>query len=149
MGRGCSLGDQLLDILLIAWWWGNQESISSTFWFQMVWDLCAFGQHTVNIFAWWGFQLLQKNSKDMAQDIIYSLWSEVKWKSLSHVQLFATPWSIWSMEFSRPEYCSGLPFPSAGDLPNRGIKPRSPALQVDSLLTELSRKPQTGQSGMK
>ena len=37
------------------------------------------------------------------------------------------------MEFSRPEYWSGLPFPSSGDLPNPGIEPRSPALQVDSL----------------
>ena len=35
------------------------------------------------------------------------------------------------------EYWSGLPFPSSGDLPNPGIKPRSPALQTDSLLTEL------------
>ena len=40
-----------------------------------------------------------------------------KWKSLSHVQLFATPWTIQSMEFSRPEYWSGEPFPSLGDLP--------------------------------
>ena len=37
------------------------------------------------------------------------------------------------MEFSRQEYRSGLLFPSPGDLPNPGIKPRSPALQVDSL----------------
>ena len=36
------------------------------------------------------------------------------------------------MEFSRPEYWSGQPFPSPGDLPNPGIKPRSPALQADS-----------------
>ena len=42
-----------------------------------------------------------------------------------------------SMGLSRQEYRSGLPFPSPGDLPNPGIKPRSPALQVDSLLTEL------------
>ena len=42
-----------------------------------------------------------------------------------------------SMGFSRQEYWSGLPFPSPGDLPNPGIKPRSPALQADSLLTEL------------
>ena len=41
------------------------------------------------------------------------------------------------MEFSRPEYWSGQPFPSPGDLPNPGIKPGSPALQVDSLPTEL------------
>jgi len=35
--------------------------------------------------------------------------------------------------FSRPEHWSGLPFPSPGDLPNPGIKPRSAALQTDSL----------------
>ena len=41
-----------------------------------------------------------------------------------------TPWTVTcqaplSMEFSRQEYCSGLPFPSPGDLPNLGIKPTS------------------------
>ena len=41
------------------------------------------------------------------------------------------------MEFSRPEYWSGYPFPSPGDLPNPGIEPRSPALQAGSLPTEL------------
>ena len=45
------------------------------------------------------------------------------------------------MEFSRLEYCSGLPFPSPRDLPNPGIEPRSPALQVDSLLFEPPGKP--------
>ena len=35
-----------------------------------------------------------------------------KWKSLSCVRLFATPWTLQSMEFSRPEHWSGLPFPS-------------------------------------
>ena len=37
------------------------------------------------------------------------------------------------MESSRQEYWSGLPFPPLGDLPDPGIEPRSPALQVDSL----------------
>ena len=41
-----------------------------------------------------------------------------------------------SMEFSRQEYWSGLPFPSPGDLPDPGIEPRSPALQADSLPSE-------------
>ena len=41
-----------------------------------------------------------------------------------------------SMEFSRQEYWSGLPFPSPGDLPNPGIKPGSPVLQAGSLLSE-------------
>ena len=46
-----------------------------------------------------------------------------------------------SMEFSRQEYWSGLPFPSPGDLPNPGTKPRSLSLQADSLLSELQGKP--------
>ena len=46
-----------------------------------------------------------------------------------------------SMEFSRQEYWSGLTFPSPGDLPNPGIEPGSPALQADSLATELLGKP--------
>ena len=41
-----------------------------------------------------------------------------------------------SMEFSRQEHRSGLPFPSLGDLPNPGIKPRSPAFQADSSTSE-------------
>ena len=45
------------------------------------------------------------------------------------------------MEFSRPEYWSGQPFPSPGDLPNPGIGPKSPALQVDSLPAETPGKP--------
>ena len=55
---------------------------------------------------------------------------------LSHfscIQLFETPWTVadqapLSMEFSRQEYWSGLPFPSSGDLPDPWIKPRSSAL---------------------
>ena len=53
-----------------------------------------------------------------------------KWKSLSHVQLFGT------LEFSRPEYRTGQPFPSPRELPNPGIEARSPELQADSLPTE-------------
>ena len=53
-----------------------------------------------------------------------------------HGILQARSWSEW-------------PFPSPGDLPNPGIEPRSPALQVDSLPTEPPRKPQnTGVSGL-
>ena len=46
-----------------------------------------------------------------------------------------------SLEFSRQEYWSGLPFPSPGDLPNPGIEPGSPALQADSLPSEALGKP--------
>ena len=56
-------------------------------------------------------------------------------KLLSHVWLFATPWTIalqtpLFMEFSKQEYWSGVPFPSTGDIPDPGIEPESPALQV-------------------
>ena len=54
-------------------------------------------------------------------------------KSLSCVQLFATPWTVayqapLSVGFSRQEYRSALPLPSLGGLPDPGIEPRSPAL---------------------
>ena len=67
-------------------------------------------------------------------------------KLLSRVRLFATPWTIAnqaspSMGFSRKEYWSGLPFPFPGDLPDPGIKPRSPTLQADALTSEPPGKP--------
>ena len=51
------------------------------------------------------------------------------------------------MKFSRQEYWSGLPFPSPGDLPNPGIKPGSPTLQADSLLSEPPEKPLVPRAG--
>ena len=64
-----------------------------------------------------------------------------KVKSLSHIRLFVAPWTVahqapMSVEFSRQEYQSGLPFPSPGDLPYPGLEPRSPVLQADSLPSE-------------
>ena len=49
--------------------------------------------------------------------------------------------------FSRQERWGGLPFPFLWDIPNPGIKPGSPALQVDSLPPELPGKPQDKQDG--
>ena len=68
---------------------------------------------------------------------------------LSHVQLFATPWTVahqtpLSVEFSRQEYWSALSFLPPGDLPNPGVKPVSLCLlhwQVDSLPLVPSGKP--------
>ena len=53
------------------------------------------------------------------------------------------------MRFSRQEYWSGLPFLSPGDLPNPGIKPRSPALQVDSLPTSYEGSPSSSLETLK
>ena len=66
-------------------------------------------------------------------------------KSHSYVLLFVIPWTAacptpLSMEFSRQEYCSGLPFPPR-DLPDPGIEPKYPALQADFLPTEPLGKP--------
>ena len=57
-----------------------------------------------------------------------------------------SPWTVAcqappSMEFSRQEYWTGLPFPSSRDLPDPGMKSQSPALQAVSLLSEPSGKP--------
>ena len=69
-----------------------------------------------------------------------------KVKTVSRVQLFATPWAVAcqtppSMGFSRQECWSGLPFPSPGDLPDPGIEHGSPALQADTLPSEPPGKP--------
>ena len=70
-----------------------------------------------------------------------SLILKVKLKLLSRVQLFETPRTVaheapLSVGFSRQEYWRGLSFPFPEDLPDPGIKPVSPALQIDSLLAE-------------
>ena len=70
----------------------------------------------------------------------------VKVKSLSHILLFETLWTVAyqappSMGFSRQEYWSGLPFPSPGDLPDPGIEPGSPALRAEALISEPPGKP--------
>ena len=78
------------------------------------------------------------------QDLVARLkWNEVK--SLSHVRLFVTPWTVAykappSMGLSKQVYWSGLPFPSLRDLPDLGIEPGSPALQADTLISEPSGK---------
>ena len=67
----------------------------------------------------------------------------------SEVRLFAISWAValqalLSMEFPRQEYWSGLLFPSPGHRPNPAIKPKSLALQVDSLPSEPLGKPEAG-----
>ena len=88
---------------------------------------------------------ITRKAHEKMLDII-SHWREVKWKSFSRVRLFTTPWAVAhqappSVEFSRQEYWSGLPFPSPRDLPNPEIEPRSPALQAAPLPSEPPGKP--------
>ena len=70
----------------------------------------------------------------------------MKVKSLSHVRLFGTLWTVvhrapLPMGFSRQEYYSGLPFPSPGDLPHPGIELTSPSLAGGFFTTEPPGKP--------
>ena len=76
-----------------------------------------------------------------------------KVKSFSCVRLSVTPWTVAyqappSLEFSRQDYLSGLPFPSPGDLPDPGIEPGSPMLQADALPSEPPEKPYSSHRSM-
>ena len=92
--------------------------------------------------------LFHLHNNNMMQ-VLLSHAIESKSESVSHfsrVWLFAIPWIVahqapLSMEFSRQEYWSGLLFSSPEDLPNSGIEPGCPALQADSLPSELPGKP--------
>ena len=89
---------------------------------------------------------LRKISNIFEETIWDTIIRKVKVMSLSHVRLFATPWTVAhqappSMAFSRQEYWSGLPFPSPGDLPDPGVEPRSPTLQIDALTSVPPGKP--------
>ena len=87
----------------------------------------------------WPVNLWQRRQEDTTQWRKDSLFNRCCWKSwtsvrvqlLSHVWLFATPWTVvhqvpLSMGFSRQEFWDGLPFPPPRDLPYPGIKPMSP-----------------------
>ena len=79
------------------------------------------------------------------RDLSYNLFISVS-EVVQSCPALCNPWTVAhqappSMGFSRQEYWSGLPFPSPGDLPNPGIKPRPPALQADSLPAEPPGKP--------
>ena len=76
-------------------------------------------------------------------------WNDIaKFSELESVSrwLFVTPGPVAhlappSRKFSRQEYWSGLPSPSPKDLPNPRIKPKSPVLQADFLLSEPPERP--------
>ena len=70
------------------------------------------------------------------------------------LQLFVTPWTVArqappSMGYSRQEYCSGLPFPSTGDLPNLRVELRSPTLWADYFIVWVTREVQSNQKKKK
>ena len=109
-------------------------------------------QRTEEPYTGHGFRCPEHTKSESSSILLKSAnasWSQLipEVKSLSHVRLFATPWTVAhqappSMGFSRQEYWNRLPFPSPGDLPDPGIEPRCPTLQADALTSEPPGKPQ-------
>ena len=126
---------------MIPW---SLMSCQAGFIFMLSEGIIALRTHVVSL---WGSQQMSFQMLLLCQRLCSLLCgSEVKWKSLSRVRLCATVWTVacqasLSVGFSRQQYRSGLPCPSLGDLPDPGIKPRSPALQADSLQFELPGRP--------
>ena len=123
----------------ITWAWEGRQKSS---WMEKPWRVRKGATETV-----WGGggKTCESMKTDCWAGLGISWWAipqnTLHVKSLSCVQLFSTPWTVAhqappSMEFSRQEYWSGLPFPSPGDLPDPGIEPGAPALQADALLSE-------------
>ena len=121
--------------------WGSWDFLAGLLW---VWNKIegsweAYTQRSLNAtsFPPWLLQWLFFSNKGWnmcSEEYIYECVCSVAESCLT----LATPWTIGhqavlSMGFPRQEYGSGLPFPSPRDLPDPGIKPMSPAWQVDSL----------------
>ena len=129
---------------LIQYWW--ECKLAQPLW-KTVWMFLKKKQNPENRSTiWFGNSLLgiqynslqflgwQRVGHDWATKLSLSLvWKKRKWKLLSHVWLFVTPWTVarqapLSMGFSRQEYWCGLPCSPSENLPNSGIKPASLSL---------------------
>ena len=114
----------------------NNQVMNKNQWNQEVilwnsqWNLSTLGYHG----SWWTNPMSILSAASRSKALTSWLWRK-KVKSLSRFLLSATPWPAAcqappSRGFSRPEYWSGLPFPPPGDLPDPGIRARSPTLQT-------------------
>jgi len=116
----------------VGWWWTGKSGVLQSMGSQRVGYNWAIELNCIT---------LQPPELSVAHSKV-----KVKAMSLSCIRLLVTPWTVayqvsLSMGFSRQEYWSGLPFPSPGDLPDPGIKPRSPILEADALTSEPPGKP--------
>ena len=143
--------------------WIYQLSIIWCTWRYEEWILMDIKRNVLNVGTWLeigrvtmnqlhlphpqGQGYLGNNISNWGVKILF-LWKIInrKWKSLSYVQLFVTPWTLarqvsLSTEFCRQEYWNGLTFPSPEDLPNPRIELGSLALHTDYLPSEPLGKP--------
>ena len=112
--------------------WGCKES-DPTEWLNWNWNTCP--KH---------YAMILPSSKATLWNLVGYI-KESENVCLNNVRLFVTPWTVahlapLSIEFSRQEYWSGLPFLSPVHVPHPGIEPGSLAMQTDSLLSEPPRK---------
>ena len=120
-------GDRLCCALTV---WGCQSFISGHTPNRLLVFICICLKFVIHV------SMYAFNDVTYNEDVSHWVMSNSLWPyGLSPTRLFC-PWG-----FSRQEYCSGLPFPSPGDLPYPGMEPRSPALQADSLPTEPPGRP--------
>ena len=115
---------------------GNNTGVGCHFLLQRIFLIQ--GSKRVNCIGRWFLYLCHQGCPHGVNE------KKVKVKSFNCVWLFATPWTVAhqapsSMEFSRQGYWSGLPFPSPGDLPDRGIDPGSPTLQANAFTVSATR----------
>ena len=145
--QSCSLeGVTLLNLANQSLWpssWHNGWETCSSVWIDFTWV----GHRLSNLQKLFPGPTLGYGAKVPQKGAPWwRIKEERKKVKLSRVRLFATLWTVAhqaspSMEFSRQEYRSGLPFPSPGDLPNPGIEPGSSTLEADALTSEPPGKP--------
>ena len=85
----------------------------------------------------WETQVRSLHREDLLEKAMATHSSTLAWK----IPWTKEPGRLKESDTTERLHFPSLPFPSPGDLPNPGMEPRSPALQADSLLTELSGKP--------
>ena len=114
-------------------WDGCMASLTQWTWFEQALG-AGNGQGSLECCSPWSCK-----ESNMTKELNWTeLKSKCKCTLLSRVQLFVTPCTIWSMEFSRPEYWSGSPLPSPGDRLTQGSNPGLPHCR--QILYQLSQK---------
>ena len=126
-----------LQIICLIFWF----IFSLSWWCPLMYRSFQFCSSSVSVFFFFSCGAIL--SPRLLLTSSFSLLYLYEWTLFSHVWPFAAPWTVarqapLSVEFSRKESWSGLPFPSPGDLPKSGIEPTSSALQV--VLYHLSHK---------
>ena len=119
---------------------GDQEGHMFKIWSHSVWFPKMLLGKKATLESCWAHGRLCISKKDLSVESLsfQNTSTSVLYLSLSRVQFFVTPGSFIHRGFPGKVYWSGLPCPPPGDLPNPGVKPRSPTLQADSLLSEHS-----------